>query len=438
MTGYYRHFVQHYGSIAALLTQLLKLGSFKWNEGAQEAFEKLQRAMMILPILALPDFNAPFEVETDALGYGVGTVLMQNKRPIAFYSHTLALRDRAKPVYERELMAVVLAVQRWRPYLLGRTFIVKTDQRSLKFLLEQRVIQPQYQKWIAKLLGYSFEVVYKPDLENKAADALSRVPPTVHLNQLTAPTLVDIKVIGEEVDKDDYLKDIINRIQREEEVKNYTLQQGILRYKGRLVIAKNSSLIPTIMHTYHDSVLGGHSGFLRTYKRLTGELFWVGMKAEVKKYCEECITCQRNKTLALSPAGLLTPLEVPNRVWEDISMDFIEGLPKSMGFEVIFVVVDRFSKYAHFLGLKHPFDAKMVAELFVKKVVRLHGFPQSIVSDRDKIFLSHFWKELFRLAGTKLNRSTTYHPQTDGQTEVVNRSVEIYLRCFCGKNRKIG
>ena len=109
-------------------------------------------------------------------------------------------------------MAVVLAVQRWRPYLLGRTFIVKTDQRSLKFLLEQRVIQPQYQKWIAKLLGYSFEVVYKPDLENKAADALSRVPPTVHLNQLTAPTLVDIKVIGEEVDKDDYLKDIINQM----------------------------------------------------------------------------------------------------------------------------------------------------------------------------------------------------------------------------------
>ena len=249
----------------------------------------------------------------------------------------------------------------------------------------------------------------------------------------SAPTLIDLKVIREEVTKDEFLKEVISKLQRGEEVKNYTWQHEMLRYKGRIVIAKNSSLIPTIMHTYHDSVLGGHSGFLRTYKRLTGELFWVGMKSEIQKYYEECTTCQRNKTLALSPAGLVTPLEIPSIVWEDISMDFIEGLPKSFGYEVIFVVVDHFSKYAHFLGLKYPFDAKIVAKLFVKEVVRLHGFPQSIVSDCDKIFLSNFWKELFCLADTKLNRSTAYHPQTDGQTEVVNRSVEIYLRCFCGE-----
>ena len=101
----------------------------------------------------------------------------------------------------------------------------------------------------------------------------------------------------------------------------------MLKYKDRLVISKTSTLLPTILHTYHDSIFGGHSGFLRTYKRLAGELYWEGMKQDVKRYCEQCLICQKNKSLALSPAGLLLPLEVPNSVWSDISMDFIEGLP---------------------------------------------------------------------------------------------------------------
>ncbi|KAA0058175.1 DNA gyrase subunit A [Cucumis melo var. makuwa] len=256
--------------MAAPLTQLPKLGAFKWNEEDEEAFQRLQNTMITLPVLALPDFSIPFEVETDASRYGIGAVLMRNKRPIAFFSHTLAMRDHAKPVYERELMAMVLAVQWWRPYLL-------------------------------------------------------------------APMLIDLKVINEEVDSDEQSKEIISKLQSGEEVKNYSMQ---------------------------------HS------------------------------------------------------------------LPKSASYEVILVVVDQFSNYAHFLTLKHPFDAKTVADLFTKEIVRLHGFPQSIVSDRDKIFLSHFWKKLFRLVGTKLNRSIACHPQTDGQTEVVNRSIEVYLCCFCGERPK--
>ena len=232
-------------------------------------------------------------------------------------------------------------------------------------MLEQRVIQPKYQKWISKLMGYSFEVIYKPGLENKAADALSRVPPTVHLNQLTAPYIIDVAMIKEEVNQDEKFKKIREELAEkgEEQSSKYSMKQGMLMYKNQMVISKTSKLIPMILHTFHDS------GFLQTYKRLTGELYWEGMKQDVKKYCEECMICQRNKTLALSPARLLIPLEVPNRVWEDISMDFVEGLPKVNGFEVILVVVDRFSKYGHFLPLKHPYNAKFVAELFVKEVV---------------------------------------------------------------------
>lgn len=113
----------------------------------------------------------------------------------------------------------------------------------------------------------------------------------------------------------------------------------------------------------------------------------------MKKYCEECLICQKNKTLALSPVGLLLPLEIPKEIWLDISMDFIEGLPKSAGKQVIFVVVYRLRKYAHFLAIKHPFTANSVASIFVKEIVRLHGYPQTIVSDRDKIFISHFWRD---------------------------------------------
>ncbi|KAL4025181.1 hypothetical protein IC575_013559 [Cucumis melo] len=438
LTGYYRRFVRNYGTIAAPLTQQLKKGGFHWNEEATLAFERLKSAMITLPVLALPDFSKQFEIEADASGYGVGAVLVQDGRPIAFYSHTLALRDRARPVYERELMAVVLAVQRWRPYLLIGKFKVKTDQKALKFLLDQRIIQPQYQKWIAKLLGYSFKVVYKPGVDNGAADALSRKPDGVQLFGLSIPITVDLEVIKKEVYQDPKYEKIIKQLEQGEELteNNYSMQRGLLMYKNRLVILKQSSLIPVILDTFHNSVVGGHSGFLRTYKRAAAELFWEGMKADIKKHCEECLTCQRSKSLALSPAGLLVPLEIPQAVWSDISMDFVEGLPKSSGFEVILVVVDRLSKYGHFLPLKHPYTAKSVAELFVKEIVRLHGFPLSIVSDRDKIFLSQFWSEIFRLSGTKLNKSTAYHPQSDGQTEVVNRGVETYLRCFCNEKPK--
>jgi len=177
----------------------------------------------------------------------------------------------------------------------------------------------------------------------------------------------------------------------------------------------------------HDTKVGGHSRVLRTFKKLGQQFYWPGIHKIVQKYVKEYEICQKTKAETLAPAGLLQPLPIPCQVWDDITLDFIEGFPVSQGRDTIMVIVDRLSKFAHFLTLRHLFTAKTVAEKFVEGIIKLHGMPKSIVSDRDPIFISHFWQVFFKMSGTKLRLSSAYHPQTDGQTEVINRCVEQYL-----------
>ncbi|KAL5751080.1 hypothetical protein ACOSP7_025683 [Xanthoceras sorbifolium] len=160
------------------------------------------------------------------------------------------------------------------------------------------------------------------------------------------------------------------------------------------------------------------------------------MRQRVRNFIRNCDVCQRHKVEQLAPAGLLQPLPIPKQIWEDISIDFIDGLPLSNGKSTIFVVVDRLSKYAHFIAISHPCTAVGVAKIFFDHVFKLHGMPCSIVCDRDSTFTSLFWQELFRLNGTTFNFSSSYHSQTDGQSEVVNRTLEIYLRCFTSSQPK--
>ncbi len=147
-----------------------------------------------------------------------------------------------------------------------------------------------------------------------------------------------------------------------------------------------------------------------------------------------CGTCARNKIDNQTYQGLLQPLPIPSQIWEDISMDFIESLPTSKGKDTIMVVVDRLTKYAHFISLKHPFTAADVVQAFMDTIYKLHGCLKSIVTDRDKIFTSQFWKKLFRYMGTQLRMSTSYHLKTNGQTERINRCLETYLRCMCSQH----
>jgi hypothetical protein len=157
---------------------------------------------------------------------------------------------------------------------------------------------------------------------------------------------------------------------------------------------------------------------------------WRGMKSDVKNFVAACTVCVQAKPDRSRYPGLLSLLPVPTESWQALSMDFIEGLPRSGSTNCLMVVVDRFSKFAHFIPLLHPFSAQQVAQVFLDNIYRLHGMPTHIISDRDRIFTSAFWRELFRLAQTTLSMSSAYHPQTDGQTERVNQCLETYLRCF--------
>lgn len=430
LTGYYRRFVRGYGIIAKPLTNLLRQKAFQWTMAAQEAFDQLKLAMTTTPVLALPNFSATFTVETDACGEGVGAVLMQAGQPIAFLSKALGEKHRALSIYEKEFLALIMAVEKWKHYLQRQEFIILTDHKSLAYLNEQNLHSEMQRKAMTRLMGMQFKIVYRKGKDNVVADALSRLP---HLFALQAVSLL----------KPDWIQEVTNsyltnpraqELLQQLAIKSpdsigYSLDNGIIRYKNKIWIAQNSALQTKLLHTFHSSALGGHSGITATYHRLKNHFTWKGMKKAVEDFIKQCTICQQAKHSNTSPAGLLQPLPIPKGVWMDISMDFIDGLPKAQGYSVIMVIVDRLTKFAHFVPVKHPYTAQSIAQLFMDHVVKMHGLPHSIVSDRDTVFVSQFWKSLFKIYKVQLAMSTSYHPQTDGQTERVNQCLEMYLRC---------
>ena len=433
LAGYYRSYVKSFGIIARPLTALTKKGCFGWSEEATEAFNNLKRALCEAPVLALPRFDLPFVVETDVCGEGIGAVLMQEGHPIAYISRHLKGKQLHLSIYEKELLAVVFAVQKWRHYLLTGHFIIKTDQRSLKYLLEQRLNTPIQQQWLPKLLEFDYEIQYKQGKENLVADALSRKEGSEVLHMAMTVLECDLMLqIQQNYDSDPTTKEIIEALKLSpRSKKHFTWSQEILRRKSKLVVPNNTILRNKILDWMHSSCGGGHSGREVTRQRVKGLFYWKGMTTDIQAFIRSCEVCQRCKYDTAAYPGLIQPLPIPELIWTDISMDFIDGLPSSAGKTVILVVVDRLSKAAHFIALSHPYTAASVAQAFLNNVFKLHGFPRSIVSDRDAVFLSDFWKELFALQGVALNYSSAYHPQSDGQSEVVNRCLETYLRCMC-------
>ena len=270
LTGYYRKFVCGYGLLARPLTNLLKKGQFRWNTEAVAAFEHLKLAMTQTPVLSMPNFTDVFVIETDASGDGIGAVLQQNGKPIAYMSRALGITKKTWSTYAKEMLAVVEAVRFWRPYLLGQRFVIQTDQKSLKHLLEQKIATPDQQQWMVKLMGYDYEIRYRPGKENAAVDALSRRTDSPTLNHLFVPQVSLWEEIKKAMHEDDYLKKIAQQVETQPDGP-YTAKNGLIFFKGRVVVPRK--MRDLLLFVAHNTKIGGHSGVLRTYKRLAQQFY---------------------------------------------------------------------------------------------------------------------------------------------------------------------
>ncbi|KAE8676151.1 putative CCCH-type zinc finger family protein [Hibiscus syriacus] len=398
LASFYRRFIRNFSTLIAPITECLKGRDFQWSEEAEASFQLVKQKMTEAPVLALPDFDKVFEVNCDASGVGIGGVLSQAGRPVAFFSEKLSGSKKNYSTYDLEFYAIVQSLKHWRHYLVQKEFILFTDHEALKYINGQHKLSRRHAKWVAYLQEFTFTLRHQAGSLNRVADALSR--------RTLLLTTMSTKVAGFETFTDMYAADpSFGRIFQE----------------------------AAIISELHNE---GHFGRDKTLALISSEFYWPKLTSDVAHYVDRCYVCQRSKGV-LTNAGLYTPLPVPEAPWFDVSMDFVLGLPRTQrASDSIFVVVDRFSKMAHFVACRKTMDADRIAHLYFKEIVRLHGVPRSITSDRDTKFISHFWKSLWGKLGTQLNFSSAYHPQTDGQTEVVNRSLGNLLRCLAGTKPK--
>ena len=441
LANYYRKFIPNFSRIALPLTNSTQksnqsnLRPIQWSETMQAAFVKLKEALTTAPCLILPDPDGEFEVTTDASedAKAVGAVLVQNGHPVAYESKKLNIHQLNYSVHDKEMCAIMHALERWRPFLLGRHFKVYTDHRSLVYFKTQSNLNQRQLRWQEKAADYDMEILYKPGKQNVVADALSRV----QINLLCPLPTRSIRTQVINGYKNSPLRNLIKEVEsREEPTNRYTIEDNLLYYRTdefgpwRLCLPD----IPyrkTVIHNNHDLVIAGHPGYTKTYAKIARAYYWPNMGSDIRKHVKECDSCQRTKSANHPPAGILRPLPIPSRAWESIAMDFVGPLPKSAsGHDMILVIIDRLTKMARFIATYSTTTSKNIAELFLQEVFRHHGLPLSIVSDRDPRFTAKFWQALQKALGVKLLMSTAEHPQTDGQAEATVKTIQKMLRPF--------
>ena len=406
-------------------------------------------------------------LETDASDYAIGSIISQEYdgfyHPIAYHSRKLSNHELNYDVYDKELLAIVDSFRKFRTYLIAspQEIIVQTDHNNLvKFGSAQQLNRRQF-RWAQYLSEFNFKIIHRPGKLSEKPDALSRkeqysainkqqnylqlfqkieldeqlsinliklfnlnASPTQTLNKSLTQTTVNSNNFLEKIKE--FSTPFIND---DKYISNYEIKNGIF-YKDSLIVLPMDNLRIEMFQSMHNSPTAGHYGLFKTLELIQRKFYWLGMKRDVAKFIKSCHVCTRNKSARHKKYGLLQPLPIPKDRWINLSMDFITDLPICQGFDSVFIVKDRLTKQAHFLPCNKTINAEQTADLFIKEIVRLHGLPKSIVSDRGPQFKSTFFWSLFNILGIQTTLSTTAHPETDGSTEVLNQMFEQYIRIY--------
>jgi hypothetical protein len=408
LAGYYRRFIPDFSKLVKRITSLLKNDTmFNWSSRCNEAFKQLKVLLTTALVLAQSDIEKPFDVYCDASGSDLDCVLMQEGRVIAYASRQLCRYKEHYPTHDLELAVVVHALKIWRHYLLGNICHIYTDHKSLEYIFTQSELNMRQRRWLELIKDYELEIHYHIGKSNVVADALSHKA-SCHcltmktsditlcqemeklnlgmiqhgtLNHLKLESVLLQRIIDAQIN-DEGMKHIHEKIKASKANCFRKDNQGVVWFNNRIVVPKNDDVRQQILDESHLSRYSIHPGSTKMYHDLKQHYWWAKMKIEIARYVARCDTCRRVKAIHMKTAGPLQSLPIPTWKWEDISMDFIVGLPRTTkGCDSIWVIIDRLTKIAHFLPVKVKYTVATYVELYIARILSLHGVPKTIVSD---------------------------------------------------------